>query len=460
MKSKLRLATIIFSSIFLTLSLLAGFFPQEWNYGFNHLRYFSTLVKFVFFLAGVSVLFPRINMFIEKIIVYISKIFLNKRKHLVYFTVSLLFFVLFWNFKSVIVYGDGGDIIRNFHTDSIIMTSPLTYVVIHATYSFSKSFLSVFEAIALSSAVAGMIFVYLTLIFSELLFVDRVKRTIFFFFIVSMGSMQLFFGHVEYTSWVATGILAYILTSYLFLKEKVSVIVPSIVLAVSILFHMSAGFLLPSLLYLVMQKKEQAIQRFLKALAAGVIVIVIMLSYVYFFEWNGELPSSDVDRFGRFGYGGVMAKFYPLFEIQYPEEQPATMFSLYHLNQIFNEHMLISPTGLFLLIFFIVNRNSIKVAGEKSFVYFLGVLLAFHLLYTSTGVMAFSGRQDWDVFSSVSIPITIIGSFLLLRNHSKREFMFVAVVLITLSLLHIIPWIAANHLGLPIPPTSAIMSNV
>jgi len=461
-RDKLIISSIIFSTIFLILTLYSAFYPQEWNYGIFHLRYFSISTVVTFIAFGFFFMFKPINNQISFYIDKISVILNDKNISKTAISLALFFFILFIKFKTNIIYGDGGDIISSFLEGSILMTSPLTYILFQKA-DILGSFLGInhYNIIVFISAFSGVVFVYFTILLSKELFKDIKKRFLFSLFIFSLGSMQLFFGFVEYTILLPTGMIIYIYTSKLYLQNRTNIILPSVILIITFFLHMSAGFLFPSLLYLIFTKKENRIKNVLKVSAIGACIILLLGSYIYFFEWNKKIPDRDVDIYGRFGdYGGLKARFHSITSTRYHHY---TMFSKEHLNQIVNEHLLISPANTFLLVYLIIiNRNNKSLFFNKKnkFKTFMILFLAFYLFWTLTGTMSFSGRQDWDLFSAVSFPISILGIMLLFDSEKRNIWTYVLIILIVLNLIHAIPWIAANHLGLPSIPTSMIMSNI
>ncbi len=458
-----RRITIIFCSVFLILSFISSFIPKEWNYGFNHLRYFPIWIRIIFLILGLLPFIPIVN---QKICAWINSLIKksNKINKTINYTIIILgFILLFWNFRTRILYGDAWDMIGDFYTVSINMTSPLTYLVFHWLHFFtSKIGYEPLTTMAFSSVIAGAIFIISTLLVSNQLFKDTKKKIFFFLFMCTMGSIQLYFGFIEYTSFLSASLMVYVYTGLLYLRKKVNIMIPSLVLIITILFHLEAILVGPSLLYLIFQnKKKKIFYDFFKASIVFIILLSSFSLYIYFIEWDETIPLSPVDKFGRFGYGGVEERFYPI-KIKPGSEAPATMFSWYHYNQIINQQLLVAPIGIFLLLSMWISRKKVfeKNKNSKSKINnFLAIIVIFYIIYSLIGIMHFSGRQDWDHIDA-SIPYTILGAYLFLTFTRKEDLKYLVIILIVIALIHTVPWIMANHLGLPSAPTSKIMSNI
>ncbi|MBU1201217.1 MAG: hypothetical protein KJ583_01830 [Nanoarchaeota archaeon] len=468
-KNKVLLFIIGYYLLFVALTLYSGFYPREWNYGFYHLKYFSLAAKIIFLAVGIIFLIPKINRRANEFLESTVKNF-KFNKYMTFILISLVFLFIFWNFKSRIIYGDGFDIMKNFFKESIIMTSPLTFVIFHQFQKiFSFAGFTPYHTISLISCLFGAVSVFFLLLISDSLFKESIKKVYFFLLLMTLGTTQLFFGHVEYYTIFATGIIIYIYTIILYFKDKTSIFIPSLILVLTVLLHLSAGFLIPSLIAAALIKKsnnhKELFARIFKISTTFLVIIILFGAYIYFFEWNASIPNSPTDKYGRFGHGqSVFARFYPLFEIKYPEEQKFTLFSHEHINELVNEHLLIAPFGLFILIMsWMTYKKKIKTETnlqKRNFYTFMFVLVAFFLFYTFTSVMGFSGRQDWDQFSPVALTYSIFGNMLLINYSDKKNLKYILLIILVLNMLHLIPWIASNHLGLPTQPTSSIMSNV
>jgi len=459
---KIQKSSIILITIFVLLSLVSSFFPAGWNYGFNHLTHFSISVRIILSLIVFLTFFPRINsFFVNKIKSSFSsffKKFPKTNKYLYFILISIIFFIIFWNLKSVRLYGDATETIERLDKGTFLMTNVLTDYVYKGTSSITSIFdFNSYLTIAFASCLAGAVFIFFILLISDELGKKLLDKIFIFSLVSTMGSLALFFGHIEVYSFQALGITIYIYTSILYLRNKCSIIWPSFVLSLTFLCHMSSGVLLPSLLALhFVKRKERSLKEsflkkyffnnnLFKLTAYFFIPIVILLFAVYALEWNFQIPKDPVTKYGRFAqpWEGFWGGFYPLRTIKHPDPQRFTLFSIGHMNEQFNEHMLISAIGIILLFIIFFNKE-ININYKEPLNIFFLTLILFYFLYTFVRALSF-GPNDWDHFAPISITYTLFGSYLFTKYETKEKIKgYVYLTLLTASLFHLLPWILFN----------------
>lgn len=130
------------------------------------------------------------------------------------------------------------------------------------------------------SCTAGALFIYALLRLSSRLAPDR--TWLFLAGVLSGAYMQLFFGDVENYTVTAAFVAVYVLAACRFIARDAPLWAPAVVLAIAISFHLEAGWLLPSALYLAMVSRSRTGDlreaRRGAVLATGVIAVV----FVYF----------------------------------------------------------------------------------------------------------------------------------------------------------------------------------
>ena len=104
------------------------------------------------------------------------------------------------------------------------------------------------------SKIIGIIFVFVAYYFVRKHYPKQTFPTLFIIlFSIGIASFLGVAGHVNFIGIVF--ILLYFGSAYLCLKNKANIIVPSVLLAMSMLSHLSTRFFLPSLLYLLVHDK-------------------------------------------------------------------------------------------------------------------------------------------------------------------------------------------------------------
>ena len=109
--------------------------------------------------------------------------------------------------------------------------------------------LTINQTFQILSILSGSIFVFFALILSYEL--NHEKPYSIFLILLSGGFMQLFFGDMENYTLCGLLILLYVLSSYLFLKNRISLLIPAFLLILAMTFHMEAIYLVPSLIFLM-----------------------------------------------------------------------------------------------------------------------------------------------------------------------------------------------------------------
>jgi hypothetical protein len=160
------------------------------------------------------------------------------------------------------------------------------------------------------------------------------------------------------------------------------------------------------------------------------------------------------------------------------------MFSPGHLLDWANEHFLISPFGLLLLLLALVNGIIIRLKSARSSQHdgpsdshfhagrdesgvtlFLAIASLTYLLLTFVWNPDYGGRRDWDLFAPSAFVYTLLAAYLLTRQltrhlthqvshrpsspESSCTLARVARLLIAASALHTIAWIYYNTIPWP-----------
>lgn len=274
------------------------------------------------------------------------------------------------------------------------------------------------DAYAWLSCIAGVFYVLALWRISSLLLRDRpLERLTLFALLLTLGSIQLFFGYGEsYT--LVTLVAAWYAFFALRALQGGSLQFPSLCLLLAIPLHAIALSLVPSWLYLLWRKKEWTmpalLQRrlvWLPLLAAGTAAGLHLYSSFY--------PYS-------------LPLWHPAAEGQY------SLFSLAHLMALFNEVLLLSPFGLVWGLARAFDQRSTPVCGFLGWaVLGAGGLMFFH--------DAFLGGRDWDLMSFPALFYTLWGCE---RLHLCRDRVTQAhqmcLAVLPLMCLHTALWIGIN----------------
>jgi len=273
------------------------------------------------------------------------------------------------------------------------------------------------------SSVAGSVFIFLLLSYWSML--CPYKPSIPFILCMCGGYMQIFFGDTENYTLTAVWIMGYFLASALFSRKKVSIILPSILLAIAITFHLLCLFLVPSWAYLWVKawKREK---KHLSFIAIGAIVSIIV-STLLFFHFN-SLPLRNLWFDSHlFGHGGhVLSNLV----------KPSMSYYFDILNLLF----LLVP--VWILIIPLVMYHRIELDELNIHLILASGFMMIFLLSFKAGLGVY---QDWNLYANIGIPV----SLLIWRNglsmDSQPQKPYLLYYLGWLYFIHSYSWIISNH---------------
>jgi len=339
---------------------------------------------------------------------------------------------------------------------------------------------------AVTSVLAGVGFVYVLFLLADALGRDRLEKAVIFGLVIATGSMQLFFGYIENYTIISLGLLLTLYLGVRCLRGEISLAWPSLTLAVTNAFHPSTIIMWPALGYVGwVAARRTAGSKLAEAarLVLPPILVFAALSALMASAGHGPLALLTDDRPG----GADAIWFVPLFETT-TKWQHYTMFSLGHFLDWGNEHFLISPFGLALLLLALVNgrriwsevsarpgsaaagepqiqasRMASGFQGQESRIYsgfepaerrviiFLATASLLYLLLTFVWNPDYGGRKDWDLFAPSAFVYTLLAAYLLIRQARDRlELARSARLLIAASALFTAAWVYYNTIPWPV----------
>jgi len=432
-----------FCALIVVIHMAASFFSKGRIWGVNQWAYFPPVIAL---LAGVIVLLsfvPSLNeaargalsSLTSRVTRLTDKLMASsgKRHYLLYSVISALFFIPFWLLRERVYFlGDGAQIISRLNSGELEVhwAEPLE-TFLHIKVFDLVSALSQMDAstlYALLSCLAGVIFVFLTLLLADLLGKERKEKFLVFLILLGMGSTQLFFGYVEHYSFLYIFVFAFILSSVAYLRERVGWFFPLAAFVLAVLSHVSSFYLLPSLLFVFLVKSENRKSSKLKrvlVLRSGLVFALLLLAVYLKYSWTIS----------------------PIF-VQLVEDTYAApgylMFSLPHILDFLNQQLLVSPVGLIMLLAPLACMSAKSLFKERAF-RFLLLVSVFQLLFGFLVEPDLGASRDWDLFSVAGLGYTILGLYILLNLLAdKPRFAHLGLILVVTSLYCTLPWIILN----------------
>jgi tetratricopeptide (TPR) repeat protein len=422
-------------TLLILIHAVSSFFPKERLWGLNQLAYVSFIPRWIIIILAFLILVPKINQVFYRVLAgffnLVDRNFKRINRYHKYVFFSLVSIMLFWVFKAKAhLLGDGtlrGNEIATGTKFSI--TEPLDFYLHALVYRLLK--LDPYLTYTLISCLAGALFIFLALWFSNLLGKENKEKVFAFVVLISMGSVQLFFGYVESYTLVYAGIMAYFLFSLWFLEGKCSLIFPSLALFLSISFHLSALYLLPSLIYLGIAKSRKEEKTFdFKSVFS--ITFILLLVGAGLFILNSQNP----DKTSPATY------FISLFGSQ---KDPYSLFSGAHLVDMINEQLLLSPVGIILWAVVIFSARKIDLKNKVVIFFMIVTLFSFLFAFIMDPKLGYA--RDWDLFSSTGLGYTLLGIYLVFdyfRQAKIKKLNYMIMAVTFTALFCTLPWIYVN----------------
>ncbi len=278
------------------------------------------------------------------------------------------------------------------------------------------------------SVVGGGIFVFALARLSSLLLPERSRWL--WVWGVSGGYMQLFFGDVEHYSLVSALMMVYLALGVRFVVGPGSVVAPTIVFALAACFHLLAGFLGVSVLYLWWLSVRRGRRReVLLGIAGGMVVGIgaLLATHVYL-GGHFSLASLEETLSRLIGSSAGFTAIWLLpRSVSYYLELGLLLFLL------FPQVLVIGPLLAYR-----------RVAASEPNVFLACAVVPMSLMmvlwYSALGILS-----DWNVFAPTVVPLVILTGYNLLAAADLKYQAAIFLGLVTSALVHSYTWIVCNH---------------
>jgi hypothetical protein len=459
----------VFSVLCLSV-LILHLFPQRFYYtwGFEALSRYPLSVKIIVSVVSILICIPPIYKLFDYSSSILYRVFRKitswsnpeldnlKKSHttiyseiiilwryLTYFLMGLISLIIFWFFKTKRSMGDAGFVgqlaLNNQYT--FMSTGPLSSWFVTFSHNVIKSIgvpYSSYEIAAGLSCFYGAIAIPLLWVLCKELTNDRWRSFAIFSIVSTSYFIILFFGDIEFYSALTLGILLYIYSSVLYLKDKIgSIFFPSFFYAVTFCISLSFLTVGPSLFLLfflkMLKKRGRGFSKeFFTMILSASIPIVLFIGHVIFVYHTGLYGSGGCSEFkqcieyykNRLSDGALI--------------QPG-LFTLHHIEEMLNEHILISSASLILFVFLLINIKRINLKDSK--LIFIGSVTLLFGTYVWLHHSTLGLPQDWNTYGALGLPVTLLVSYALVNNvkdNKELKFYVVTVIIVTL-LVHTLP---------------------
>ena len=274
------------------------------------------------------------------------------------------------------------------------------------------------------SCLAGGVFVFLLLTYCPRL-LPR-SPLLAALFCVAGGYVQLFFGDVENYTLTTAWLMGYFLASALFLEGKRSVLLPSLVLAAAMSFHLLAGFLLPSLAYLWLVAWRRGWRRPVFYSFVGLALTVG--GTALFLHFHG-LPLDEIWSSHALAHGGNYASVLV---------RPSVRYYWRMLNLAF----LLVPVWVLVPLLLLRGRSWWDSTAIHLLVGSLGMLILVLGWRAALGIY-----NDWNLFAPAALPVSLLAWRGVLRDGELQSWRSPVRLMGWVFFVHSYAWVILNHLG-------------
>ncbi len=418
----------------LVLHLVFAYRWLAWGWGVHHLAFFPLWMRIGLPVLGLILVLPPIagaasRLFSRFPLPHIGSVF----RYALYGLGAGAALVPFWAFRvRVHLLGDSALWIREL-TGPLgrLENEPLSIVLVRFLYGVIGGSGEAERAYQVLSWVCGALFVFAALLAAEAVGRCRRERVIAALFLLSLGTLQLFFGYAEHYAPVTVGGLVYLFLGLRCLEGRLPLAVAAGALGITCAFHFVGFVLAPSFGLLVLRSWRGGGRRVGTVLQAAVFPLVsVWLLLAIGFDFPG------VARLGRESHT------VPLWGGE-PFLRPHALFSAVHIGDVVNLHLLSAPMGL-LLCLCVATAARQGIAWGDARLGFLGLAAIGCLAFTLVFNPEIGAFRDWDLFSVSSVPFALLGAYLLTRGVGPEAQRVAAWTVVVVALFHLIPWVGVN----------------
>ncbi len=289
------------------------------------------------------------------------------------------------------------------------------------------------------SSLAGAAAIWIMLRLADEIGRSTVERWSVFGLMVTLGSIQLFFGYPENYTLISLLILAYLWLGWRFARGRTSLWAPSIVLALANGFHPATLILQPALwvLALAVVGRRSFGLRTLTTLIAPPLVVGLGVFALMSTGGHGLASFLGAEAPG----GGDHRWLVPLAGVSSQWEY-YTMFSRGHLLDFINQQLLVMPFTLPLLAILAIGYRSRW--PREPFGWFLLVAAISYVLLTWVWNPDYGGQRDWDLFSVAAWPATLLAAWWLTRALNGITLARALLIILPVQGFHTAVWVFSN----------------
>ncbi|GHT43951.1 hypothetical protein AGMMS49965_18800 [Bacteroidia bacterium] len=423
-------------ALFIALSLFLAFVPGVTRgWGLNYIAFFDPWVIGLFYLCLLCFWLPQTNQYlVEKITAFSRQSIvatLRKHRYALFVVISLCAVGVFHLLRNKYVFLGDFDLIAQIiekpgaesrpdeYLSMLILSR--SYVWLHAHFDFTGV-----QTMRLADDIVGSLFIFVGLCIANLLGNTFLKKAaVFIISTLSCAILMQFCGYLEVYSLPAFGLQLYLFTSLLYLKDKIHIIVPALVIFTGVALHSMLVCMLPSLVFMFYGKVlwKRPFFRSKKTIG-GIVVVSLPFLYMAFngFAIPMMLPMEDDVRM--------------------------TLLSITNFKEFFNSQLLGGGIGFLIWLMLLIYSARGKVKYDFTAWFFLIASLSIAgLLFVFDGMR---GSGDWDIYSFAAVVFNLSNARVLLGGGVQgcawsKNLKYGILMLAGFSICHTSMWLLINR---------------
>ncbi|GHT44246.1 hypothetical protein AGMMS49965_19540 [Bacteroidia bacterium] len=328
-------------------------------------------------------------------------------------------YVLLGDLYLRIMQVENGEIIREEYLSMWILHH--LYVWLHAHFNFTG-----YQTVKLADYIIGALFIFFSLCTANLLGNTFLKKAAAF--VISTLSCTILLqlcGYNEIYAFALLFLQLYLFTSLLYLKDKIHIAVPTLILFAGIAFHLMLVCMLPSLIFLLYGKILWK-RPFFKNKTTILGIVLVSLPFLYL-------------AFQKF----VRHMVLPL-ELT---EGAYTLFSIAHFKEFFNSQLLGGGVGFLIWLMILIYSIVFKVKYNLTAWFFL--IASLSIVGMMVVFNAGRGLGDWDIFAFAAVVFNLSNAGILLGGGVQEEricknLKYGVLMFAGFSVLHTSAWLLLN----------------
>lgn len=315
-------------------------------------------------------------------------------------------------------------------TSSNFRNQPLTYACLNVVQQILGTGSSIEQAYHVLGISSGILLIALIFWFLSRCSIESVDKLLLGAFLFLGVRSQFFFGYVENYSLVGLAVAGYLVSGWLALKKRITLLIPLICLALMVGFHLSAAAFVPAglvLLYLGWKKHLRG------AVMLSALAGVLLLGGGIAVFGTSPLIQRIIDA----------ARYDLLPIVSTPGSLPYGILSLLHLIDWGNALVHIVPGTVVSLAGISLLRWN-KIPKSDPALIFLAAAAISGVACTLILNPALGMARDWDVLSVFFIPLQILAAYLFILLLEAKEGRTALLVVVVLSFVQTVGWIGLN----------------